>query len=180
MVDVEQKLQVNEVGDLEYDFHAQSEATKSFHRSYCAESGLDPFDGEVTFTPEAGGWNCSSIKLHGEGEVGDEAGTSTFPHDRSIDYVTARAPSGNVQAGVNFFGIGYITFQSSQAGSLQGSVQVDNRCKTYYSQHIAAAFSGNHQAGVNCIAYEPRFLTTGMEGCTPRLCGSDRGTISVR
>jgi len=180
MVRIEQRYQVNADGNLRYEFEEQDETTKAYHRAYCAESGLDPFDGgEVIFTPEAAGWNCSKVELHEEGSLSG-ARPSVAGQDRSVDYVTARAPSGSAQVGINFPAVGSITFQSSQAGSLQGSVHVDHRCKIYISRHYYAPFSGNHQAGVSCIAHDSRFLTTGMEGCIPRLCGSDRGTISVR
>jgi len=113
MVDVEQKLQVNEVGDLEYDYHAQSEATKSFHHSYCAETGFDPFDGYVSFSPEASGWNCIKDQLdESEGPVEQAEATSSM-QDRSIDFVTARAPTGNAQVGVEFSAIGDLTYRSS-------------------------------------------------------------------
>jgi len=181
MVRIEQRFQVNADGNLRYEFEEQDERTKAYHRAYCAESGLDPFvDGEVTFTPEAAGWHCSKVELHDEQSPHSGARAPTAGQDRSVDYVTARAPSGSTQAGVNFPAVGYLTFQSSQAGSLQGSVHVDYRCKTYISRHYYVPFSGNHQAGVSCLAHDSRFLTTGMEGCIPRLCGSDRGTISVR
>lgn len=181
MVRIEQRFQVNADGNLRYEFAEQDERTKAYHRAYCAESGLDPVvDGEVTFTPEAAGWHCSKVELHEEQSPNSGARASAAGQDRSVDYVTARAPSGSTQAGVNFPAVGYISFQSSQAGSLQGSVHVDYRCRTYISRHYYTPFSGNHQAGVSCLAHDSRFLTTGMEGCIPRLCGSDRGTISVR
>jgi hypothetical protein len=181
MVNIEQRFQVNADGNLRYDYDEQDERTKAYHRSYCAESGLDPFvDGEVTFTPEAAGWHCSKDELYEEGEELSDVQRSVAGQDRSVDFVTARAPSGSTQVGVNFPAIGYITYQSSQAGSMQGSVHVDFRCRTYVSKHYSNPFSGNHEARVSCLAHDSRFLTTGMEGCVPRICGNDRGTISVR
>lgn len=181
MVKVEQRLQVNADGNLRYEYEDQDEHTKAYHRSYCAETGLDPVvDGEVTFTPGAAGWHCSNVILHDENAPLVDAPSSAAGQGRSVDFVTARAPSGSTQVGVNFPSIGYINVKSSQAGALRSSVHVDNRCRTYISQHFSAPFSGNHQAGVSCIAHDSRFLTTGMEGCVPRICGSDRGTISVR
>lgn len=180
MVEVEQRLQVNEVGNLKYDYHTQSEATKEFHSSYCAEIGFDPFDGEVSFTPEAGGWHCIKDEVDPGAMPVEQAEAPSAMHDRSVDFVTARAPTGSARVGVNFPATGYITYRSSQGGSMQGNVHVDHRCRFYVSKHYNGPFSGNQVAGVSCLAHEPRFLTTGMEGCIPRLCGSDRGTISVR
>jgi len=181
MVKVEQRFQVDADGNLRYEYDEQDERTKAYHRSYCAESGLDPFvGGEVTFTPEAAGWHCSNVELHEVGEQPSDAQSSVTGQDRSVDFVTARAPSGTTQIGVNFLAMGYVSYQSSQAGSMKVSVHVDQRCRTDVSRHYSTPFSGNHEARVNCIAHDSRFLTTGMEGCVPRLCGSDRGTISVR
>lgn len=63
---------------------------------------------------------------------------------------------------------------------MQGSVRVDGRCTTYVSQHFANPFTGSHIAQVTRIVHEPRFVTTGMEGCVPKPCGNAAGTLSVR
>lgn len=180
MVEVEQRLQVNQEGNLRYDYEAQSERTKAFHRSYCAEIDMDPFDGEVSFTPEASGWHCMKEDLHPDEDHAFRTVDPAGAQGRSADFVTARAPSGSVRVGVNFPAAGSLTYRSSQAGALRGSVHVDHRCRFDVTKHYARPFSGTQAAGVSCIAHESRFLTTGMEGCIPRLCGSDRGTISVR
>lgn len=83
MVRIEQRFQVNADGNLRYEYDEQDERTKAYHRAYCAEAGLDPFvDGEVTFTPEAAGWNCSKVELHEEGSLSGVVPTPVVLADR--------------------------------------------------------------------------------------------------
>jgi hypothetical protein len=94
---------------------------------------LDPFvDGEVTFTPEAAGWHCSKVELHEEQSPHSGARAPTAGQDRSVDYVTARAPSGSTQAGVNFPAVGYISFQSSQRGRCRGAFTLTTAVEPTY------------------------------------------------
>jgi len=180
-VSVQQKLRVGEDGHLHYTFEEQSSATQAYHRALCAMDGLEPaVGGTAIFVGETTGWHCNSIIEHGQDEELPDRDRSTGLPSRAVDFVAANAPTGSAAAGTNFLSTGSIRFQSSQAGSMQGSVRVDGRCATYFSQYFANPFTGSHIAQVSCIVHEPRFVTTGMEGCVPKQCGNATGTISVR
>lgn len=99
---------------------------------------------------------------------------------KSTDYVIAYAPNGQVTAGQNFVSYGTVRFNSSVGGNIQGSAQIDNgRCQTFYSEYYPPNTVGNHTARVLCFAHGPQTMNTLMEGCVPRACASDRGTITA-
>lgn len=179
---IELKLTLNKDGHLRYDFDAQSPATQDFHRRLCKNKGLDPATGgETILIGTTAAWHCNST-----GPLPDSAGEpSPAPPpgtaDRAIDYVYANAPNGTAQVGVSFYARGNVRYESSQAGSIQASLQLhDNRCSTYFSQYYPYPFSGNHNAEVACLVQEPGLVITRMEGCIPKLCGYDSGTVAVR
>lgn len=178
---VQQKLRVGEDGNLHYTFEDQSSATQAYHRALCDVDGLEPaIGGTAIFVGEGTGWHCNSVIEHGQDEELPDGERSTDLPPRSVDFVVANAPTGSALAGTNFLSTGNVRFQSSQAGSMQGGVQVDGRCSTYFSKYFANPFTGSHIAQVSCIVHQPRFVTTGMEGCVPQQCGNATGTISVR
>ncbi|WP_406233245.1 hypothetical protein ACI703_18185 [Isoptericola jiangsuensis] len=167
---VAQKLIENSKGEFVYRFSDQSAETQQYHRAFCADLGMDPAMGEaITKGEGSAAWHCS-----------DEQPSSDFPQ-RSTDYVFARAPSGQVPVGQNFYAQGTVSYASSTAGAIEGSVQVDNgRCSTLYRQHYASPFTGNHTARVICIAHSPQQMNTRMDGCIPRTCGNDVGSLQAR
>lgn len=181
LVDVEQRLWVDSDGILHYDYRKQSGVTQRYHRQFCAEDGMIPaWNGDATFSDNSAGWHCSnSMEQESRATIPIED-SATWTRPRSVDYVFSTAPSGTAQAGVNFRSSGSVRFESSQTGSIQASASVDGRCRTDFSQYYGSAFSGYHEASVTCIVYEPRFVSTRMEGCVPRQCGHANGTISVR
>ncbi|HDS1037570.1 TPA: hypothetical protein QDZ42_000854 [Stenotrophomonas maltophilia] len=167
---VEQKLIENSKGEFVYRFSDQSADTQQYHQAFCADLGMDPAMGEsITKGEGSAAWHCS-----------DEQPSSGL-EPRSTDYVFARAPSGQVPVGQNFYAQGTVSYTSSVAGAIEGSVQVDNgRCSTLYRQHYASPFSGNHTARVICIAHSPQQISTRMNGCIPRTCGNDVGSLQAR
>ncbi len=179
-VNVEQKLYVNEDGNLHYNYHQQSTSTQLFHQTLCAEDGMLPaMGGETVFIGSTTGWHCSRVVEYDPDAPPLQTESSLNPV-KSVDYVFTNAPSGSAAVGVNFYSTGSARFQSSQAGSLRGSVQVDGRCSTYFSQYYGTPFTGDHSARVVCIVHQPRFVSTGAEACVPKQCGRSTGTISVR
>jgi hypothetical protein len=179
-LNIEQKLMVGNDGALHYDYATQTADTQLYHRQLCAIQGMDPaWDGDATVSGDGAGWHCSNVIEHESGNLPEEPRSSSTP-PRSIDFVIANAPRGTEEAGRNFLSSGSIRYQSSMAGSMQGSVSVDGRCSTRYSQNYGNPFTGSHTAMVSCIVHEPRSVSTRMEGCVPKQCGSDNGDISVR
>lgn len=170
-IQVHQSLTLNSKGKYVYRFSEQTEKTQQYHRAYCAEFGMDPATGEaITEGEGASAFHCSSANVSSDPEA-----------FKSTDYVFASAPNGQASVGQNFFATGVVRFRSSVPGEVRGSVQVDNRrCSTYYNKFFDSAFDGQHVAGINCIEMTQRSLNTGMEGCIPKTCGSNAGTIDVR
>ncbi len=167
---VEQKLIENSKGEFVYRFSDQSTETQQYHRAFCADLGMDPAMGEaITKGEGSAAWHCSDEQPSSDSNL------------RSTDYVFARAPSGQVPVGQNFYSQGSVSYASSAAGAIEGSVQVDNgRCSTFYRQHYASPFSGNHTARVICVAHSPQQMNTRMDGCVPRTCGNDVGSLQAR
>lgn len=181
LVAVEQRLLMNEDGNLTYQHSRQSKATQLYHEAFCLEKNARPAGGEAVLKGSIAAWIC---ELSDRDEALDPEATSPqHPQastDRSIDYVFANAPNGSASAGVNFHSTGTIRYSSSSSGSMQGSVSVDSgRCTTYFSQHYNSPFSGSHIATAICIVHEPRRISTKMEGCVPRLCGFDSGSVTI-
>lgn len=168
-VSVEQSLTRNSKGQYVYRYDDQSEATKRYHEASCTDIGMNPAKGEsITVGPGSAAWHCSSIESNGASDA------------KSTDYVFAYAPNGQVSAGQNFVSYGTVRFNSSVSGNIQGSAQIDNgRCQTFYSEYYPPNTVGNHTARVLCFAHTPQTMNTLMEGCVPRACASDRGSISA-
>ncbi|HEL4298249.1 hypothetical protein [Stenotrophomonas maltophilia] len=166
-VSVEQSLTRNSKGQYVYRYDDQSEATKQYHEASCADIGMNPAKGEsITVGAGSAAWHCSSIE------------SSNVSDAKSTDYVIAYAPNGQVSAGQNFVSYGTVRFNSSVSGNIQGSAQIDNgRCQTFYSEHYPPNTVGNHTARVLCFAHSAQTMNTLMEGCVPRACASDRGSI---
>ncbi|WP_414496189.1 hypothetical protein [Stenotrophomonas maltophilia] len=166
-VSVEQSLARNAKGQYVYRYDDQSEATKQYHEASCADIGMSPAKGEsITVGPRSAAWHCSSIESNSASDA------------KSTDYVIAHAPNGQVTAGQNFVSYGTVRFKSSVDGNIQGSAQIDNgRCQSFYSEYYPPNTVGNHTARVLCFAHAPQTMNTLMEGCVPRACASDRGTI---
>lgn len=167
---VEQKLVENSKGEYVYRFSDQSTETQQYHKAFCADLGMDPAMGEsITKGENSAAWHCSEEQPANDSKL------------RSTDYVFARAPSGQVPVGQNFYVQGSVSYTSSVAGAIEGSVQVDNgRCSTFYRQHYGSPFSGNHTARVICIAHSPQQMNTRMDGCLPRTCGNNVGSLQAR
>ncbi|MEN5039220.1 hypothetical protein ABE424_03430 [Stenotrophomonas sp. TWI1149] len=180
-VAVEQRLLINEDGDPTYQYSRQSKATQLYHEAFCLEKNAQPAGGEAVLKGSIAAWIC---ELGDENKALDpEVATPQNPGtfmDRSTDYVFANAPNGSARVGVNFHSTGSIRYSSSISGSMRGSVSVDGgRCITNFSQFYASPFSGSHVATAICIVHEPRRVSTKMEGCVPRLCGSDSGSVTI-
>lgn len=166
-ISVEQSLTRNSKGQYVYRYDDQTEATKQYHEASCADLGMNPAKGEsITVGPGSAAWHCSSIDSNSASDA------------KSTDYVIAYAPNGQVSAGQNFVSYGTVRFNSSVSGNIQGSAQIDNgRCRTFYSEYYPPNTVGNHTARVLCFAHSPQTMNTLMEGCVPRACASDRGSI---
>lgn len=166
-ISVEQSLTRNSKGQYVYRYDDQTEATKQYHEASCADLGMNPAKGEsITVGPGSAAWHCSSIDPNSASDA------------KSTDYVIAYAPNGQVSAGQNFVSYGTVRFNSSVSGNIQGSAQIDNgRCQTFYSEYYPPNTVGNHTARVLCFAHSPQTMNTVMEGCVPRACASDRGSI---
>lgn len=164
---VEQSLTRNSKGQYVYRYDDQTEATKQYHEASCEDIGMNPAKGEsITVGPGSAAWHCSSIESSNAGDA------------KSTDYVIAYAPNGQVSAGQNFVSHGTVRFNSSVSGNIQGSAQIDNgRCQTFYSEYYPPNTVGSHTARVLCFAHSPQTMNTLMEGCVPRACASDRGSI---
>ncbi|MCW6029741.1 hypothetical protein K4043_17125 [Stenotrophomonas sp. SRS1] len=180
-VAVEQRLLMNEDGNPTYQYSRQSKATQLYHEAFCLEKNARPAGGEAVLKGSLAAWIC---ELGDEDKALDpEVATHQYPGalmDRSTDYVFANAPNGSARVGVNFHSTGTIRYSSSSSGSMRGSVSVDSgRCTTNFSQFYARPFSGSHVATAICIVHEPRRISTKMEGCVPRLCGSDNGSVAI-
>ncbi|MBH1635495.1 hypothetical protein I5U65_10145 [Stenotrophomonas maltophilia] len=164
---VEQSLIRNSKGQYVYRYDDQSAATKQYHEASCADIGMNPAKGEsITVGPGSAAWHCSSIE------------SNSVIDEKSTDYVIAYAPNGQVSTGQNFVSYGTVRFNSSVSGNIQGSAQIDNgRCQTFYSEYYPPNTVGNHTARILCFAHAPQTMNTLMEGCVPRACASDRGSI---
>jgi len=180
-VAVEQRLLMNEDGNPTYQYSRQSKATQLYHEAFCLEKNARPAGGEAELKGSIAAWIC---ELSDEDKALDaEVAAPQYPGplmDRSTDYVFANAPNGSARVGVNFHSTGTIRYSSSSSGSMRGSVSVDSgRCKTNFSQFYAQPFSGSHVATAICIVHQPRRISTNMEGCVPRLCGFDNGSVII-
>lgn len=181
LIAVEQRLQMDEDGNPTYQYSRQNKATQLYHEAFCLEQNARPAEGEAVLKGSVAAWICEL--RDGDEALDPEASSSQRPQpstDRSSDYVFANAPNGSASAGVNFHSTGTIRYDSSSSGSMRGSVSADNgRCRTDFSQHYNNPFSGSHIATAICIVHEPRRISTKMEGCVPRLCGSDSGSVII-
>lgn len=181
LVAVEQRLVMNEDGNPTYQYSRQSKATQLYHEAFCLEKNARPAGGEAVLEGSIAAWICEL--RDGDEVLAPQAASPQHPQSstgRSSDYVFANAPNGSASAGVNFHSTGTIRYSSSSSGSMRGSVSADSgRCATYFSQHYNDSFSGSHIATAICIVHEPRRISTKMEGCVPRLCGSDSGSVTV-
>lgn len=166
-ISVEQSLTRNSKGQYVYRYDDQTEATKQYHEASCADIGMNPAKGEsITVGPGSTAWHCSSIESNSASDA------------KSTDYVIAYAPNGQVSAGQNFISYGTVRFNSSVSGNIQGSAQIDNgRCHTFYNEYYPPNTVGSHTARVLCFAHVPQTMNTLMEGCVPRACASNRGSI---
>lgn len=166
-ISVEQSLNRNSKGQYVYRYDDQTEATKQYHEASCADIGMNPAKGEsITVGPGSAAWHCSSIESNSASDA------------KSTDYVIAYAPNGQVSAGQNFISYGTVRFNSSVSGNIQGSAQIDNgRCHTFYNEYYPPNTVGSHTARVLCFAHAPQTMNTLMEGCVPRACASNRGSI---
>jgi hypothetical protein len=180
---IEQRLDAIDSDSFVYDYHSQSEKTKEYHREFCAKRGMQPaIEGESVLAGASSGWACRkdldvSSDAYGE-EMGSGFSSRTSP--RSVDYVVARAPSGSVRIGDNFYAEGDVRAQSSRAGAMNTTVIVDNRCRHSRVEHHGRPFSTQIFIGVNCIIEQARTVPTRMEGCIPDRCGQAAGSVTAR
>lgn len=63
-VDVEQVLIPNADGSFTYQYARQSRATRIYHQTLCAQTGMEAAGGEQTFRGSGtyGGWSCSTSR----------------------------------------------------------------------------------------------------------------------
>lgn len=170
---VDQLLKSDGFGRLIYRYDEQTEATKLYHQAICESVGMTPSSGEGIAGGSASGWAC-------EGESAEaELGHQMAP--RSVDWVSTTAPSGQVPVGVTYHSTGQMRMQSSIGGPRRATVGVDNgRCTYTDVKHFSGAFTDSGQIIVACIVHQSRFVNTSMDVCTPRRCGSHRGTQFAR
>jgi hypothetical protein len=179
---IEQRLDAIDGESFVYDYHSQSERTKEYHREFCAKRGMEPaIEGESVLTGASSGWACHKdldvSEAHDE-EVG--SGLSRLTSPRTADYVVAKAPSGSVRIGDNFYAEGEVRAQSSRAGAMNTTVMVDNRCRHNRVEHHGRPFSTQIYIGVNCIIEQARTVPTRVEGCIPDRCGQAAGSVTAR
>lgn len=175
---VEQRIRPLGNDTFSYEFDEQSEATKAYHRSLCAASDMEPSQGgESTFSGIAA-WGCHRSLMEGEQLQGVPLSNTraTSPGD----FIRANAPSGTVQRGKEFTAVGYLQFQSSEAGVLSGTVSVDSRCSSHFLSHYPEPFAGEYYAEVACTVHEAGTVHTALDACTPRQCAADAGVMSAQ
>lgn len=183
LIRVEQKLSINADGNPTYHYNAQDPETQRYHRLYCdhAGQGFRPMsDGESIFYGGSTGWACSGDLNASPRDTPAQVNPLSAMFPAAADYVYATAPSGSASVGANFYSQGYARYESSLAGAINTVVHVDSgRCRHSASTYHSGPFSGNITLGVNCIVQQPRFVSTGLETCIPKLCGSASGTFSI-
>lgn len=168
-VTVDQLLRPDNQGRFVYRYEEQPRATRIYHEMYCASSGLITADDDVAFIGQTTGWMCTADPK--------KSGAVPEPDLKSVDWVTATAPSGRVPVGSTYTAVGYWRLQSSMAGARRIKFSVDNnRCGADITKHFSGAFSESTQIDVSCIIDRPRFVDTSIEVCIPKRCGSHRGT----
>lgn len=169
MVRVEQRLVPDGSGLLIYRYDEQTKATKLYHQAFCESMDMVPSSGEGIVDGPGAGWACTRIRT-------DDPDTAN-PPPKSADWVTATAPSGRVPVGVSYHSSGQMRLESSMGGARIATIGVDNgRCTFSATKHYTGAFREDNAISVICIVHEPRFVSTSMDVCIPRLCGNDRGT----
>ncbi|WMJ67646.1 hypothetical protein [Stenotrophomonas sp. 24(2023)] len=172
-VQVEQHLKPDGSGRLIYRYKDQPEATKLYHQAFCASMDMQPSQGEGRIEGPAAGWACTSEM--------DIDGRSSHVGPKSIDWVTATAPSGQVPVGVSYYSTGQMAAESSVAGTRTARIGVDNgRCDFSDTRHYTSSFSLREAVGVTCIVHESRFVSTSLDVCIPKQCASNRGTQFAR
>ncbi|KAF1014204.1 MAG: hypothetical protein GAK31_03228 [Stenotrophomonas maltophilia] len=168
-VQVDQHLKPDGYGRLIYRYKDQTDATKIYRQAFCATMDMEASQGEGMVKGPATGWACTR-------ELGAN-GQSSLMGPKSIDWVTATAPSGRVPAGTSYFSTGQMAAESSVAGARTATVGVDNgRCQFSDTRHYSSPFSLREGVGVVCTVHESRFVSTSLDVCIPRQCASNRGT----
>ena len=168
-IQVDQRLKPDDFGRLIYRYKDQTEVTKLYHQAFCASMDMEPSQGEGMVEGPATGWACTREAI--------PRYPASQGNPKSIDWVTATAPSGRVPVGISYYSTGQMNAESSVAGARTARIGVDNgRCYFSDTRHYSSPFYLSEGIGVICTVNESRFVSTSLDVCIPKQCASNRGT----